>query len=482
MDQEYKSLCQVFTPKKNANEMLDWCMYKNNISKKKIIENSCGNGHILMEIVRRYIENSIMQNISLISIKKELENNIYGTEYDTEKYKECIANLNSLCYQYKINNINWKHIKNKDALINYETNKFDFVIGNPPYIKYSSLSLKDRNYIKDHFETCKNGKFDYCYAFIEMSINSLKNNGIMAYLVPSSIFKNVFANDLRIFMKKHIIKIYDYTTTKLFNKETNDKKINRLTSSAVIIVQKNSNKDTFEYIDINKNETITISKKGLEEKWIFKNSLSETKKNRFGDYFNVSNTIATLYNKAYVINDYFEDENYIYINNNYKVEKKILKDTISPKTFNKEYREKIIFPYKYNQNGTLIRYKQNEFEKEFPYTVEYLKTYDKELKARKSDISAKWFEYGRSQALNNSNQPKILISTIITNKVNTKMLTKDIIPYSGLYITKKSNKSLKIAEKILTSQDFYKYVCERGIIASGNSYRITAKDIMEYHF
>ena len=46
---------------------------------------------------------------------------------------------------------------------------------------------------------------------LKEQFKSLKNNGKMAYLIPSNIFKNVFANDLREFLKPHIIKIYDYT-------------------------------------------------------------------------------------------------------------------------------------------------------------------------------------------------------------------------------------------------------------------------------
>ena len=62
----------------------------------------------------------------------------------------------------------------------------------------------------------------------------------MAYLIPSSIFKNVFANDLRKFIKPHITKIYDYTIMQLFDKSTNDKGTDRLVSSVIMIIEKNS--------------------------------------------------------------------------------------------------------------------------------------------------------------------------------------------------------------------------------------------------
>lgn len=481
MDKKYKNLCQVFTPDQNVIELLDWCNYKQDLYNKKIIENSCGNGQILKEVVRRYIEDSIRNNRTNKEIKKGLENNIYGIEYDIEKYKECINNLNNIVKEYNIKDIKWKNVNHTDALENIEDSKFDYIVGNPPYIKYKSLLIEDREYIKSKFSTCKNGKFDYCYAFIEASILMLKDGGVMSYLIPSSIFKNVFAQNLREFMKPHILKIYDYTTTKLFNKETNDIKKERLTSSAVMVLKKNSNQNFIEYIDITKNEKLKIEKENLNNKWVFKeNNMNDGRNRRFGDYFSASNTIATLYNEAYVVKEYEEDEDYIYPSIGGKIEKKVLRDTISPKTFNKEKIEKIIFPYYYEKE--LKRYDENEFEHRFFYTCEYLRKFKKELGKRKSDKSAKWFEYGRSQALRNSNQEKILLSTVITNKVNTKMLSADNIPYSGIYITKKGKKSLKYAEKILNSDDFYQYLCSKGINASGNSIRITAKDINEYMF
>lgn len=483
MEENYRNLCQVFTPKKNVNELLDWCDYKDNLYGKKIMENSCGDGHVLQEVVRRYIEDGLNKKYSKEKIKNGLNDDIYAIEYDVKQWNKCKKNLNKILKQYNINNIEWSNIIHNDTLKTEDIQKYDFVVGNPPYIKYKSLSLKDRKYIRNNFETCKNGKFDYCYAFIEKSINSLNDNGKMAYLIPSSIFKNVFAKDLRNYIKPHITRIYDYTTMQLFDKNTNDQGTDRLVSSVVIVIEKNSNINSIEYIDINKNQKISIKKCELEDKWIFKNRIKNDKnKKRFGDYFYASNTIATLYNNAYVIKDYTEDKDYIYPKIGGKIEKSILKDTISPKTFNRIQTEKIIFPYFYNRKNELKRYDISEFENKFKGASEYLKRFKKELKNRKSDKNARWFEYGRSQALRNNNNEKLLLSTIITNEVRTKILPKNNIPYSGIYIISKKNKTLRDAEKILKSKEFFMYIEGKGINASGKSLRITSRDINEYMF
>lgn len=467
MNQDYRKSCQVFTPQKIVEQLLDWCEYKENLYGKKVMENSCGEGHILKEVVRRYINDSLAKNISKNKIKKGLENDIYGIEWDEEKYNKSLETINKVTKEYEIEDVNWKHIIHGDTLKIKAIAEFDYIVGNPPYINYRTLEEKDRKYIRENFETCKKGKFDYCYAFIENSINTLKNNGKMAYLIPSSIFKNVFATQLRDYIKPHIEKIYDYTTQQLFDKNTNDQHSERLTSSAIMILTKNSNTKTLKYEDVTEEIEITINKEDLENKWIFSDNEEELgNRTKFSQYFLASNSIATLCNKAYVINHYTEDKKYIYPNEKEKIEKKVIKDTISPKNFDKPIKQKIIFPY-YYKKGELVKYTKEEFEKNFPGACSYLKNnYNNQLQHRKADEGAQWFEYGRSQALKNSNQEKLLLSTVITNEVKTKMLTEDNVPYSGIYIIATGERSLEEAQEILESEEFLEYVNKVGIHAS----------------
>ena len=43
--------CQVFTPNDYVKELLDSVGYIDNLYGKKILENSCGDGNILVEVV-----------------------------------------------------------------------------------------------------------------------------------------------------------------------------------------------------------------------------------------------------------------------------------------------------------------------------------------------------------------------------------------------------------------------------------------------
>lgn len=62
------------------------------------------------------------------------------------------------------------------------------------------------------------GKFDYSYAFIEKSYHWLSNDGILVYIIPSNIFKNVFASELRTLIKPDIEVIVDFPTDSVFKK------------------------------------------------------------------------------------------------------------------------------------------------------------------------------------------------------------------------------------------------------------------------
>ena len=99
---------QVFTPVNYIYELLDSVNYNKNIFGKKILENSCGDGQILVEIVKRYIKDGISSGKNSIEIANGLSTDIYGFEIDPIQYKKCINNLNSILIENKIPRVNWK--------------------------------------------------------------------------------------------------------------------------------------------------------------------------------------------------------------------------------------------------------------------------------------------------------------------------------------------------------------------------------------
>lgn len=80
--------CQVFTPENYVIELLDSVGYTHNLYGKKILENSCGDGNILVAVVQRYIDDCKENGLSRTRIKNGLAKDIYGIEIDEEQYKK----------------------------------------------------------------------------------------------------------------------------------------------------------------------------------------------------------------------------------------------------------------------------------------------------------------------------------------------------------------------------------------------------------
>lgn len=462
--------CQIFTPDKYAAELLDYVGYKKKLFGKKILENSCGDGSILKAIVSRYIKSLKKEEKNISEIKKGLERDVYGIELDKVHYENCLKSLNDLALSHGIKGVQW-NILNKNTLkMDWEI-KFDYIVGNPPYISYKEIGKGIRKELKEKYKSCSEGNFDYCYAFIEESLNCLSDTGKFAYLIPNSIFKNVFGRKLRNVILPSLTKIIDYKSHKVFK--------NALTTSAVIVCDKNKNKRDINYLDIENNKKIKIKKDELTEKWVFE-KIENSGIKRFGDFFNASMCVATLCNKAFVIKKFTEDNQYVY-SNDMKIEKKIIKKGASPSGVKNQKEEYIIFPYDY-LDGELYKYSQKEFEENYPEATKYLLSHLIDLEKRDSDKSAKWFEYGRSQALRHLHTEKLLISSLITDHVESYILEEDYIPYSGIYIVTKGELSLHRAKQIIESQEFYKYIKKIGKNANGKTLKITAKDINNYYF
>lgn len=462
------SRCQIFTPANTVRYMLDKIDYNNNIFGKRIIDNSCGPGNILIEVVERFITDGKKTRKKTSTIKKGLESCIYGCDVDSKMVEACINNLNGVAERAGISNVQW-NIFNADGLYLNDPVTFDFVIGNPPYIAYADLDTATRKKTRENFASCALGKFDYSYAFIEKGLSLLNNTGKMVIISPSNMFKTFFGGELRELIKGELTEIIDCSTINVFK--------NVLTSPAITVYEKGSNSNIVIYrerLPDNKEREKFIDKNELVDKWDFTGYISNGNR-RFGDYFKVSNSIATLANKVFIHN--VNEEGLLDIN----IESMILRPAKSPKTEQYQIKQQIIFPYQYI-DAQLIHYEEEDFKTQFPLTYTYLESNKKILDDRDSDAKAKWYEYGRSQALSHLNCEKLLMSTIITRKVRLYKLDANTIPYSGLYIVPRGEMTLDTAFTILHSQHFYDYLLSKGIKERGESIRISSKDVENYRF
>ena len=454
--------------------LLDEVEYKNNLYNKKVLENSCGNGNVLEEIVIRYINDCERKNYKKSEIENGLENDIYGFEIDTDKYNECIDRLNVIVANRGYRKIKW-NIYNSDFL-KYELNtKFEYIVGNPPYISYKDMNNKKRQFLKANFSTCRKGKFDYYFAFIEKSLNYMVNGGKLSYIIPNSIFKINSAQALRELIFPYIIKVIDYKDKDIFKGQA-------LVKSSIIILSNNCNKKNNKifYINALSNKKLIIDKDKMEEKWLLTNKINVGIK-RFGDDYKAFYPIATLLNEVFILPNCKLQKSQ-YVCKDIALEKDLLYKAVSIKNIRLNRDEMIIFPYKVS-NNKISHFSYKEFKNKFPLITKYLEKSKNKLLLRKIDSKSQWFEYGRTQSLSCLNIEKLMVSNIITKTVNVYKVKKNVIPYSGIIIKcKKHNIDLEKAKKILMSRQFLDYAYSIGSSISGKSILITSKDIENYMY
>ena len=99
--------CQIFTPSYIAREMLDLINYTEDILEKYVLDNSCGDGSLLSEVVRRYITKALKCKKTKKQISKELFTYIMGIEIDPIYVEECKKKLTQTAKEYGVNNSNW---------------------------------------------------------------------------------------------------------------------------------------------------------------------------------------------------------------------------------------------------------------------------------------------------------------------------------------------------------------------------------------
>lgn len=409
----------VYTPEFIVNKILDNIGYNSNaILGKTILDPACGDGRFLEIVVRRIIE---------YSPQNELEKNlpfIYGWDIDKQVVGECKENLNKLIVNFDFQ-IDWnvtqcnsiEKLQTQSLFHQSQTKKFDFIIGNPPYIRIQHLDEIQRKYIQQNYTFCQNGSTDIYIAFFELCYNLLSENGICGLITPNTYFYTETAKKLRdnFAKQKAIKKITNYAEIQLFENAT--------TYSAITIFNKKQN-NMFLFqraIDKEKFKERTINVNELQNQKFWQLT-TENKTNKNGtklkDICKIHVGITTLCDKAYIFPIEYIDSKYVFaitkLKGKIKIEREILKPIIKGSTLkssNDTIKEYVLFPYqKVNNKHQIIP--ENILQKNFPLAYNYLLSVKEELDKRDNGIpnSVSWYAFGRSQGLDTSFGKKIIFS------------------------------------------------------------------------
>ena len=453
---------RVYTPDYLVKVILDFGGYnKPAILKKHVIDNSCGDGAFLIEIVRRYCTFFLTQKQDLSKLKHELETYIHGIELDAVVCDKCILNLNKVVGEYGISNVKWD-ITNVDTLtVDCFNAKMDYVFGNPPYVRVHNL--EESYEIVKKFKFAEGGMTDLFIVFFEIGFNMLAKGGLMCLITPSSWLGSLAGTHLRQYIHTHqnLSGVIDLEHFQPFEATTYTF-ISRLSKS-----KKNSHIDYYTFDGENRKakfqEKLSYSDIQIGKNFYFSKkehlSLLNNIKTTYGyPYVSVKNGFATLADKVF-IGDFDFTEGTI----------DILKASTGK-------WNKCIYPY--DKKGKPLPLK--DFMKNTEAYNHLLSHQDKLSKGRDIEDDKFWYLFGRTQALKDVSKVKYAINTLIKDKGSIKL---ECVPqgagiYSGLYIL--TDIEFETIKQLVYSEDFINYVKLLKNYKSGGYYTFASKDLEQY--
>ena len=138
---------------------------------------------------------------------------------------------------------------------------------------------------------------------------------------------------------------------------------------------------------------------------------------------------------------------------------------------------KAIFPYKIKNNTTVERIEDKELVGELR---EYLEKNKNSLLKRSLQQKTKWYEYGRSQAINDVCKNKISLNTLTKNGDLKIVEANNLGVFSGLYILCESENTKKQIVKNLRSNSFFRYIKLLRKYKSGGYYSFSSQDVEKF--
>jgi len=434
-----KLLGQIYTPRFVVEKILADIGFNNaDILGKTILDPSCGDGRFLIVVAEKIIELSPKE-----TLQKNLEK-IYGWDIDKQAVAYCLENLNELVRPFDIK-VNWniQVCNSLRKIISSDTQKFDFIVGNPPYIRIQHLEKTERTFVQSFYKFCKNGSTDTYIAFYELCDFLLAENGVCGLITPNTFFYSETAKCMRAYFanKQNLKKITNYGDIQLFNNVT--------TYSAITIFGKQSN-ETFVFEQAkteNSFETGIIPFNKIKNQKIWQLSVNpciEQEGIKLKEICNIHVGITTLCDKAYIfsIQEIENEPDFVMAKTHFKgsikLEKSILKPIIKAsklKSSKDEISEYILFPYQ-KVNGKHKIIPEEILKSQFPLAYKYLLSVKKELDKRDNGKPnpVAWYAFGRSQGLDTTFGKKILFSPM-NNKPNFILVeNEEATFYSGYCI------------------------------------------------
>jgi type I restriction-modification system DNA methylase subunit len=493
---ERKKLGEFYTPVEVIRYILTAVgyTYSYEIQTKDLLDPACGSGGFLVEATRR-LTSKFLMNVFNKASKEELRDpknwkeivgrltpdeakiileaikeHIYGL--DVNPFACHIAEMNMLfqvvdLYQkvreadksyklgrFKIYQTDSLELPRQKQLVDYthagfleeqeeidaiKNKKFDFVVGNPPYVRVQLLDEKTKKYLTENYKT-PFSNFDIYVVFMERGLRWLKENGKFGYIVSNKFMQSSYGKGIRKFIidSSTINRIIDFGDSGVFKDVTNYPLIciaskeasehNLFTFVRVLSAKENILKDIWvnfikrtykdDYLEI-----FQVNQEDLtEDPWTLSdpkvknlcNKIQDASKDHLVKNFaRPHRCLYTGFNEAFVVDEGIIEKE--------KLEKELIKKVIGGRNISKwriDWGGKfIIYPYKKTSKGI-----EPICLDEYPNIKRYLLQFKEKLmnrwfikKMKKDEKETRWFEYADPRSFEQFENVKILTPDISTH-------------------------------------------------------------------
>ncbi len=381
--------------------------------------------------------------------------------------------------------------------------KFDIVIGNPPYVEHKKLKGISSELKKIY--TTYSGTADLYVYFYENGIQNLKEDGILAYITSNKFFRTSYGEKLRkYFTNFRINQIIDFTDVHVFE---------ALVASCIFIISKSNNKNNDIEIAfandslskfaglrgfIDKNKFI-LKQDTLNEKiWQLEDEtrLALKKKIESGSItingtgtINVYRGITTGYNPAFIVDNEKSKELINEDGKNCDVIKPLLQGRNIKKWFFKSNNENLLFvPWHFPINNDASIYGASEMaekklESEYSALYKHLLKFKTQLSDRNKEETGVRYEWYSLQRCAASYYAEFEKEKIIWGLTADKWSfaydeEKHFLPSNGYILTSKEIQ-IKYLLALLNSRLMEYYFGFIGIMTAGNAFTLKQETISE---
>ena len=216
MDSDRKAHGKVYTPPEVADLMLDMAFARWDGGRRTFCDPACGDGAFLAPLAERILSRhgSGAEGAALLR-------GIAGFDRDAEALAACRERLDAACRRFGAEPPEW-NLRLMDALDEGAwrewSGRFDFVVGNPPYVRVQNLEAGRRARIREGSWECMGSAPDLYMLFIEAGLRLLSAGGVLVYIAPSGWMKSAAGEPLRaaVMRRRSVLSVRDFGHHQVF--------------------------------------------------------------------------------------------------------------------------------------------------------------------------------------------------------------------------------------------------------------------------